>query len=132
MPATIILAISFEAIVCANCGMHFCLDSATYNRLRKDHLSFYCPMGHSQHFAAESAEEKLRRERDRLVQNAARLEDEIAIEKRRTAAAKAEITKIRNRVNAGVCPCCNRTFQNLAKHMKGKHPDVVPLKANSR
>jgi hypothetical protein len=23
----------------------------------------------------------------------------------------------------GVCPCCNRTFQNLARHMAGKHPD---------
>jgi hypothetical protein len=21
------------------------------------------------------------------------------------------------------CPCCNRTFQQLARHMKAKHPE---------
>lgn len=25
-------------------------------------------------------------------------------------------------VGAGVCPCCNRTFKNLARHMAGQHP----------
>lgn len=27
-----------------------------------------------------------------------------------------------HRVGAGVCPCCKRTFQQLARHMKCKHP----------
>jgi hypothetical protein len=26
----------------------------------------------------------------------------------------------------GVCPCCNRTFQQLARHMKAKHPGYGP------
>jgi hypothetical protein len=26
-----------------------------------------------------------------------------------------------------VCPCCHRTFQALARHIKTKHPGVVPL-----
>lgn len=25
------------------------------------------------------------------------------------------------------CPCCNRTFQNLQRHMTSKHPDYVSL-----
>ena len=25
---------------------------------------------------------------------------------------------------AGTCPCCNRTFTNLARHMASKHKDV--------
>jgi hypothetical protein len=25
-------------------------------------------------------------------------------------------------VKHGVCPCCKRTFENLARHMKGQHP----------
>ena len=29
------------------------------------------------------------------------------------------------RVHNGVCPCCNRSFQNLQKHMKTKHPEIA-------
>lgn len=34
-------------------------------------------------------------------------------------------TRTRNRIAAGVCPCCNRTFQNLADHMRTLHADYV-------
>ncbi len=40
--------------------------------------------------------------------------------------------KMRTRVMNGVCPCCNRTFQNLMAHMKTEHPEArepVTLKA---
>jgi hypothetical protein len=28
---------------------------------------------------------------------------------------------VQKRVGNGVCPCCNRTFEDLARHMKVKH-----------
>ncbi len=31
--------------------------------------------------------------------------------------------RVRERVKNGVCPCCSRTFENLARHMQSKHPD---------
>ncbi len=31
----------------------------------------------------------------------------------------------RERIVSGVCPCCNRTFQNLARHIAGQHPDFA-------
>jgi hypothetical protein len=42
---------------------------------------------------------------------------------RSASAYKGQATRIRNRVGAGVCPCCTRTFANLARHMAGQHPD---------
>ena len=61
----------------------------------------------------------------------ARLQEEVAAEKRRTQAALARENELRlakdkmerklKRVGKGVCPDCNRTFQNLAAHMKCKH-----------
>ena len=36
---------------------------------------------------------------------------------------KAAKTRIKNRIAHGVCPCCQRTFENLARHMANKHPD---------
>jgi hypothetical protein len=37
--------------------------------------------------------------------------------------AERKTKRIEKRIHAGVCPCCNRTFQNLARHMNTKHPD---------
>ena len=40
-------------------------------------------------------------------------------------AAKGQISKLKKRASAGVCPCCNRSFQNLRRHMGNKHPEFV-------
>lgn len=79
-------------------------------------------------------------ERDRLAQRCAQKDDEILRQReireaaeRRASALKGVATRMRNRAAAGVCPCCNRTFSQLATHMKKQHPDfgkqdVEPLK----
>ncbi len=93
-------------------------------------IPFYCAYGHRQFYVeGESEETKLRRERDRLAQRLAEWQDEARSERqkkeaaeRRAAAARGQVTKIKNRVGHGVCPCCNRTFENLARHMTSKHP----------
>mgnify|MGYP001592000967 CR=1 FL=1 len=107
-------------------------------------VPFYCTYGHRQFYIeGESEADKLRRERDRLTQRLAQKDDEIARQRdlrtaaeRSAAAMKGQVTKIKNRVGKGVCPCCNRTFENLQRHMHSKHPtftaeptNVVPIKA---
>jgi len=100
-------------------------------RSRGPHGIWYsCAYGHKQYLCeGESEETKLRRERDRLAQRVAEWQDEAKQQQelreaaeRRTAAARAQVTKIKNRVGHGVCPCCNRTFENIARHMASKHP----------
>lgn len=43
-------------------------------------------------------------------------------------AYKGQVTKVKNRVSKGVCPCCNRYFKNLHRHMENKHPDYAEAK----
>src|SRR4029077_4447937 len=96
-------------------------------------IFFYCAYGHPQHYAAEESEEtKLRRERDSYLQQLAERDDrirELHRETRRLSdeANKARIArrKIADRVSKGVCPCCNRSFANMAAHMNTKHPEFV-------
>lgn len=86
-------------------------------------IPFYCAYGHRQYYIeGESEETKLRRERDRLNQRIAEKDDEIKALEGRRRAAVGQVTKIKNRVGHGVCPCCSRTFENLARHMGSKHP----------
>lgn len=97
------------------------------------HVSMYCAYGHGQVYAVgESVEQKLRRERDRLAQQVAQRDDEIKHQSELRAAAQRQlraqrgiVTRIKNRVGHGVCPCCNRTFSDLQRHMKSKHGDYA-------
>ena len=77
----------------------------------------------------ESEEDKLRHERDRLQQQLAQKDDAIAYQRqmretaeRQAAAKRGQVTKLKKRAAAGVCPCCNRTFVELQRHMATKHP----------
>ena len=101
------------------------------NRLRKsreDGAEFFCCNGHQSVFA-KSEVEKLKAEVERQKKlcewanqsaKAAREREEQA--DRRTAAARGQLTKIKNRVGNGACPCCRRSFTNLQRHMASKHP----------
>lgn len=121
---------------CCNCGMAFAM-TKDFKQAKLDARggrgeTFYCPAGHSQHYLGETEEQKLRRERDRLKQNeawyeqrAAELREEAAHERHRANGYKGHANKLRRRAKAGVCPCCTRHFDQLERHMAGKHPDFA-------
>lgn len=113
----------FEEQDCINCGVRFGVPLGYTDRRRADKKTFYCPNGHSMAYT-ESEADRLRRERDLLQQRIAQKDDEIADAKRVAAAAKGQVTRLMNRAKAGTCPCCNRTFTNLAHHMASKHKNV--------
>lgn len=124
---------SIKWTTCCECGCVVAMEGNQYNRFVENHNLFYCPNGHGQHFTGKSEAAQLRdelaREKHRTEQARAEVESQRtrAIEaERREAAKKGQITKIKNRVSSGVCPCCNRYFANLHRHMKGQHPDWNP------
>lgn len=121
-----------DAGPCCVCKSPIWLTDALYEAAQagREKVTFYCGYGHPQVFAiGETEEQKLRRERDLLAQRIAERDDEIRRQReraegldRRLAAARGVVTRIKNRVGHGVCPCCNRTFEDLARHMTSKHP----------
>lgn len=111
---------------CCACGMLFAMPTRFERAMRDSGQSFYCPAGHPQFYGSSTLEKRLeraeaetRRERERA--DRAKREAHRAEMSRR--AYKGMLTKTKKRVAAGVCPCCNRTFQNLARHMAGQHPN---------
>lgn len=114
-------------ISCAACGIEFAVPEHWNNKRHESGADFWCPNGHCLTYG-ESAASKLRRERNRLKQQLAEKDDAIAHLERSRAATQGQVTKLKKRAKAGVCPCCNRTFQNLARHMQNKHPDFGPNK----
>lgn len=128
--ATIDCEIGLEIVICCECGMSFAFPAQIVQRFWRSHETFYCPAGHGQHFAGESDVEKLKRqlkatERLAQIEQERRQDAERAAkhaEDRRRATAAAH-TRTKNRIAAGVCPCCNRSFENLRHHMATQHPE---------
>ena len=119
-------------VTCCECGVRFSMPNSLNDWYRADARRwFYCPKGHEQHYSSDANDiDKMRRERDRLKQDTARLLDEARraredaeAHKRSAAAFKGAATRMKNRAKAGVCPCCNRHFVNLERHMKSQHSD---------
>lgn len=119
---------------CAQCKCPWEIPEPLYIAAKaSDKINFYCPYGHSNVFRAGPSEaELLRRERDRLKQQTAQLQDSINYQReareraeRRASAARGQVTKLKKRAAAGVCPCCNRQFMDLQRHMAAKHKGFV-------
>lgn len=108
---------------CGKCEATFGMDREFYEARRRDRRTWYCPNGHPRVFTGESREERLERELQGAQRRAAAAEGRAERQERRARAYKGQVTKIKRRVGNGVCPCCQRTFKDLAAHMGEKHPD---------
>ncbi len=124
---------------CCNCGMLFAMPEDVRARRINDHALFYCPAGHSQSYSSKSEAEKLRDELKRAEKRAkdakADYEDEYNLRRsteRSLIATKGQLTRTKNRVANGVCPCCNRSFSNLGEHMHMEHPDYTQGAADAK
>ena len=115
------------------CGIPFAIPDNLYSWLHKSPKNHcHCPMGHEMIFS-NTLEEQLaetRAERDRAKNREAATRSLLDTEERSHAATRGHLTRAKKQVHRtenGVCPHCNRTFQNLARHMKSKHEhEVVP------
>lgn len=113
---SIVLSQIFELIHCYKCGVAFALPQELVRSLRETHISFYCPNGHGQSYLQETEAEKYRR---LLVQQ----QNKTCFEQNQREEAERRLRKLQKRLHVGVCPCCNRSFENLKRHMASKHKD---------
>lgn len=126
---------TLAVVTCYKCAVRFGMPDGMQRRCQELGGDFWCPNGHQQHYTTSD----LKRTQDELARQKHRTEQakEAAAanrrwaerEQRSAAAQKGQATRIRNRVKHGVCPCCHRTFAQLAAHMKSKHPTFATAEA---
>jgi hypothetical protein len=134
----VVTAEEFYISQCADCGVRFGIPVEFEQRRRADKRGFYCPNGHSLSWN-ESEADRLKAKLQAAEQAAAAARKEVERERgwrlqaredarhaeRRLAAQKGVTTRMRKRVANGVCPCCNRSFTDLRRHMETKHKGFV-------
>lgn len=117
-----------EHISCGHCGVHFGIEKQMLKALQNSGGKFYCPNGDHVCYSV-TTEQKLQKKLEEKSRRITELSCEVARERdikymERTQKKRAftMLKNHRNRTKNGVCPCCTRTFPNLARHMASKHP----------
>lgn len=118
---------------CPVCGINYAVDSTVMNYKKglpsgHENQKWCCPNGHELIFSENEADRQ-RRRAERAEQEQARLEDELRLSQLREK-------QLKRRAAAAVCPCCNRSFSNVSRHIRHMHPtfiaeNVIKLKGKS-
>jgi hypothetical protein len=119
----IVTRIDLTTEICCNCGIVFAMPTEIWERKKEKGTDFYCPNGHCMVFT-ESTATKLRRAEERLREQTAystNLSHQLDGALKQVSIKKGVITRLKNRVQNGVCPECHRHFTDLERHMKSKH-----------
>lgn len=113
-------------ITCGKCAIRFAVPQSFYDIRQVDSATFYCPLGHSQHYPAGKTEKQLANERaEWLERQLANRDEDLRSERASHSATKGQLTKAKKRAAAGVCPCCHRSFVQLSRHIATKHPEML-------
>lgn len=130
MGNTIYETVELTAVNCGVCGATYAINERYRLKKKENGGGWHCPYCQTSWGYFGKTDFQLEREkrelleqqlhRERASHDQTRADRDAA--KRREAAQKAAKTRIKNRVGKGVCPFCNRTFQNLQRHMQSQHP----------
>lgn len=117
---------------CCSCGMTFGVPADFDKRRVDDKQTFYCPAGHPQSYTGKTEEKKLRERAEQLERELANRDRQLANKDEDLRATRASLiatkgvlTKAKKRIANGVCPCCQRSFANVERHMSSQHPDYA-------
>ena len=124
---SVTVTIELEALECHSCGAVYGLVSnfVRVARERGQGHGWHCPHCQASSAFVKGEAERLRGQLAAARDREASLRADLKRKEAQRRAQKAAATKLRKRAAAGVCPCCNRTFANLQRHMSTKHPDYA-------
>ena len=116
-----------KILECATCGCSFGLTELYEKNRREDHVGFYCPNGHSNVFRGESDADKYKRLMEQAQSRVNSLQVQVESVQRSKDRVERTLKTMKKRAAVGVCPCCNRTVSQLARHMQSKHKEFLAL-----
>jgi len=118
--------VTLVKIECGNCGGVFAISNTFLEAKKRESGGWHCPYCDAHRGYWESNADRLRKELDKAQSYLRAAKCEILCEHNWRIEAERKLKRTKN----GVCPCCNRTFQNLQRHMQTKHKDFSEQQSN--
>lgn len=116
MSVAIAVTVELTQFSCGECGGTYAINERYRQQKHDKGGGWTCPYckcnwGYFGETEAQKNARLLKEERERHQRTLA-LKNEV----------EAERDRLKRRVAHGTCPCCKRTFRQLARHMQAKHP----------
>lgn len=133
MATTFVANTTLATINCGECGGTYAIQERYREKKHEDGGCWNCPYcqcrwGYSGNSLNARLQRDLQEANNRIISERQR-HDQTKADLRETElkrrAEKGAKTRIKNRVANGVCPCCNRSFKDLAAHMHTQHPEFA-------
>ncbi len=116
--------LSFTQHECGGCGIPFYVPTNWLKAKVQSKGSFSCPNGCSRVFCGKTDAEKLKEQLELQRKENEAVQQQLQDRWLDALGEKNKLEKQLKRIHKGVCPCCNRSFQNLQRHMATKHPEL--------
>lgn len=123
--STINVTTTLTTINCGECGGIYAIQER-YRREKQEAGGFWtCPYCKCGWGFGKSENDRLKADLE-TERNRSRIWKERAqAEERSKIAVRGHLTRTKKRIAGGACPCCKRSFTNLARHMSTQHPDYA-------
>lgn len=128
--STITETVQLTTMRCGGCGMVWAMPEFFRLERQKTGQSWFCPRGCERANKETEAEKLLKQltasKTETLRQTQLKIEAELAREE-----SIRKLKRVERRARAALCPCCNRSFSNLQRHLQTKHPEQCAIKPRS-
>lgn len=122
--------IELTKIDCGCCGASYAINERYRQQKYQEGGTWHCPYCQtSWGYSNNNENARLKKQVAELEQHKANLraakeaaEQEAEHFRKSRDITKGLLNRVKTRLKNGVCPCCNRTFANLHRHMQSKHP----------
>ncbi len=128
MSRTYTETVTLQQLTCDACGITFAVPHDWLAGRQRTSSDFYCPNGHNLRYK-KSTVDILRDELQAEVERRRQAELQLTSANDQLLASQRELSRHKKRVANGVCPCCNRSFVQLQRHMKTKHPEYAEVQS---
>lgn len=130
-----LVEVGLSRFSCDACGVVFAIPTHYYERWKEGDITankcrvIICPICGHNWTCGDTKSQRLEKQ---LVAKQACLDQVLAdrsYKEKQLQVRKGLLTRFKNRVGRGVCPCCNRFFEQLGRHMTTQHPEFKDSKS---
>lgn len=124
MARTYTESVTLQEVTCKSCGITHAIPLRLIEGLQQTGGYYYCPNGHQWGWG-ESEATRMKKELTDAQERNSQLKTELLRIQDQLEASEREAKRHKQRVANGTCPCCHRSFVQLQRHMKTKHPEYA-------
>ena len=126
MSRTYTETVTLQEVTCKSCGVTHAIPRVLLEGKVQTGGYYYCPNGHQWGWG-ESEADRLKKELTQEQKRNSQMKTELLRVQDQLEASEREAKRLKQRVANGVCPCCKRSFVQLHRHMKTKHPGYASV-----